>query len=205
MNYLQKHKEQISNIKSKKTLLLHVCCGVCSVYPLLYLRKYFNIIIYFSNSNIYPYEEYTKRLDALNTYLNKLNDNTIKLIVPNYNNEEFTKDLTPYKDQKEGQQRCYICYKKRMEEAYEFANTNKFDYFTTVMSISNRKKADYINEIGEELQRKYPNTIYLYADFKKDNGIIENDKLNKKLDLYHQDYCGCIYSINNRTSSYKQE
>ena len=195
MNYLLKHKEQISNIKSKKTLLLHVCCGVCSVYPLLYLRKYFNITIYFSNSNIYPFEEYSKRLNALNEYLDSLKDNSIKLIVPKYDNGSFTKDLNPYKDEKEGSKRCYICYKKRMDEAYRFANNNNFDFFTTVMSISNRKNADYINEIGENLQKQYPNTTYLYADFKKDNGITENDKLNKKLNLYHQNYCGCIYSI----------
>lgn len=195
MNYLLKHKEQISSIKSKKTLLLHICCGVCSVYPLLYLRKYFNITIYFSNSNIYPFEEYSKRLNALNEYLNSLKDNSIKLIVPKYDNESFTKDLNPYKDEKEGSKRCYICYKKRMDEAYRFANNNNFDFFTTVMSISNRKNADYINEIGENLQKQYPNTTYLYADFKKDNGITENDKLNKKLNLYHQNYCGCIYSI----------
>ena len=196
MNYLLKHKEQISKIKNRKTLLLHVCCGVCSVYPLLYLRKYFNITIFFSNSNIYPFEEYNKRLNALNEYLNYLNDNTIKLIVPSYDNTSFTKYLEPYKNDKEGQKRCYICYKKRMEEAYKYASDNKYDFFTTVMSISNRKNADYINEIGENLHKTYTNTEYLYADFKKDNGIIENDKLNKKLNLYHQNYCGCLYSYN---------
>ena len=196
MNYLLKHKEQISKIKNRKTLLLHVCCGVCSVYPLLYLRKYFNITIFFSNSNIYPFEEFTKRLDALNKYLDYLNDDTIKLIVPSYDNTSFTKYLEPYKNDKEGHKRCYICYKKRMEEAYKYASDNKYDFFTTVMSISNRKNADYINEIGENLHKTYTNTEYLYADFKKDNGIIENDKLNKKLNLYHQNYCGCLYSYN---------
>lgn len=197
MNNLQKHKEQISKIKSKKTLLLHVCCGVCSVYPLLYLRKYFNITIYFSNSNIYPYEEFLKRLDALNKYLDILKDPTIKIIVPKYDNVSFTKDLEEYKDEKEGGKRCYLCYGKRMEEAYKYANSHNFDYFTTVMSISNRKNADYINEIGETLQTVYPNTTYLYADFKKDDGITENERLNKELNLYHQNYCGCIYSFRN--------
>lgn len=197
MNNLQKHKEQISRIKSKKTLLLHVCCGVCSVYPLLYLKKYFNITIYFSNSNIYPYEEFLKRLDALNKYLDILKDPTIKVIVPKYDNDSFTKDLEEYKDEKEGGKRCYLCYKKRMEEAYKYANSHNFNYFTTVMSISNRKNADYINEIGETLQTVYPNTTYLYADFKKDDGITENERLNKELNLYHQNYCGCIYSFRN--------
>ena len=197
MNYLQKHKEQISKIKSKKTLLLHVCCGVCSVYPLLYLREYFNITIYFSNSNIYPYEEYLKRLDALNEYLDKLNDPSIKIIIPQYNNNKFMDGLKEYANEQEGGKRCYLCYQKRMEEAYIYANNHNFDYFTTVMSISNRKNATYINEIGETLQTRYPNTTYLYADFKKDDGITKNEKLNKKLNLYHQNYCGCIYSQNN--------
>ena len=56
MNNYQKHLKQINELKGKPTLLIHICCGVCSVYPLQYLRKYFDITIYFSNSNIYPFE-----------------------------------------------------------------------------------------------------------------------------------------------------
>ena len=195
MNNLQKHKEQIKNLKGKKSLLLHICCGVCSVYPLIYLRKYFNLTIYFANSNIFPYEEYLKRLNALKEYLEILNDDSIKLIIGEYNNEEFTKDITKYNDHHEGGKRCLRCYLLRMNEVYKYAYENKYDYFTTVMSISNRKNADYINAIGEKLERLYPTTKYLYADFKKDDGIIKNEKMNKVLNLYHQDYCGCIYSI----------
>ena len=65
------------------------------------------------------------------------------------------------------------------------------------MSISNRKNASYINEIGEELEKKY-SIKYLYADFKKGDGITLNDRMNKELNLYHQNYCGCIYSMNQR-------
>lgn len=198
MNNYQLHINQIKSLTSRKTLLLHVCCGVCSVYPLVYLKKYFDITIYYANSNIYPYEEYTNRLNALKEYLEILNDPNIKLIIPTYNNEEFTKDLEPYKDNKEGEKRCYICYTKRMEEAFSYANNNHFDFFTTVMSISNRKNADYINEIGKTLQDKYIYTKYLYADFKKNNGITENEKMNKKINLYHQNYCGCKYSMINK-------
>ncbi len=194
MNNYQLHIKQIQNLKGKPTLLLHVCCGVCSVYPLLYLRKYFNITIYFANSNIYPYEEYTKRLDALRQYLEYL-DADIRLIIAPYDNETYIRKLEQYKDEPEGGKRCKLCYRLRMEESFSYANSHHYDYFTTVMSISNRKNADWINEIGEDLQGKYPNTIYLHADFKKDGGITENDRLNKELNLYHQNYCGCIYSI----------
>jgi len=193
MNNFQKHQNQIKNLKGRPTLLIHICCGVCSVYPLLYLRKHFDITIFFSNSNIYPYDEYLKRLNALEEYLNYLNDSNIKLIVDKYD-QSFINDLIPFKDLPEGEKRCYICYTKRMEETYKYANKHHYDYCTTVMSISNRKNADYINEIGANLEKKYPNVKYLYADFKKSDGINQNEKLNKELNLYHQDYCGCIFS-----------
>ena len=195
MNNYQKHLEQINKLKGKPTLLIHICCGVCSVYPLSYLKQYFNVTIFFSNSNIYPYEEFEKRLDALKQYLDYLNDDSIKLIVDTYDNTSYMKKLEHLKDEPEGGQRCKLCYELRMESTFSYAQKEKYDYVTTVMSISNRKNADWINEIGEKLNKKYPNTKYLYADFKKGDGITNNDLMNKQLNLYHQNYCGCIYSI----------
>lgn len=195
MNNYQKHLNQIKQIQHKPTLLIHICCGVCSVYPLQYLRNYFNITIFFSNSNIYPYLEFEKRLNALNQYLNILNDDSIKLIVDKYDNDSYMKKLEHLKDEPEGGLRCKLCYELRMNESFKYANNHNYDYFTTVMSISNRKNAEWINEIGDKLDKIYPNTKYLFADFKKGNGINKNDELNRKLNLYHQNYCGCIYSI----------
>ena len=196
-NYYQEHLKQIKSLNYRPSLLIHICCGVCSVYPLEYLRQYFDITIYFANSNIYPYEEYMLRLNALETYLNHLSDPNIKLIVAPYDNIEHTKKLAVYKDEPEGGRRCYLCYSLRMEETFSYAQKNGYDYCTTVMSISNRKNASYINEIGEELEKKY-GVKYLYADFKKGDGITLNDRMNKELNLYHQNYCGCIYSLNQR-------
>ena len=195
MNNYQKHINQIQNLKGKPTLLLHVCCGVCSVYPLQYLKQYFDITIYYANSNIYPYEEYEKRLNAVKTYLGILNDQDIKIIIPRYDNESFNQIISKYKDEAEGGKRCYLCYETRMQEAFEYASKQKYDFCTTIMSISRRKNADWLNEIGEKLQLKYPDVRYLYADFKKADGITINEKMNKQLNLYHQDYCGCIYSM----------
>jgi len=195
MNNYQKHVKQINEVFNKPSLLIHICCGVCSVYPLKYLSKYFKITIFFSNSNIYPYEEFNNRLNALKEYLDILNNNEINLIVDEYQNEQYMKDLAIYKDEPEGAKRCYLCYQKRMEKTFKYANEHHYDYVTTVMSISNRKNADYINEIGSDLNKKYQNVKYLYADFKKNDGITKNESMNKELNLYHQNYCGCIYSI----------
>ncbi|MBR5755041.1 MAG: epoxyqueuosine reductase QueH [Erysipelotrichaceae bacterium] len=196
MNYYRKHLKQIQELKRRPSLLIHICCGVCSVYPLQYLRQYFDITIFFSNSNIYPYEEFERRLDALKTYLGILNDENIKLIVDSYDNDSYTEKLSILKDEPEGGKRCRMCYTMRMEETFRYAQKHSYDYCTTVMSISNRKNADWLNEIGEQLEKKY-GVRYLYADFKKGDGITMNDRMNKELNLYHQDYCGCIYSIRN--------
>ena len=195
MNNLQKHLKQINEIKGRPELLIHICCGVCSVYPLIYLRQYFKITIFFSNSNIYPYEEFERRLNALKQYLDYLNDDEIKLIVDRYDNDAYNQIISEFKDEPEGGKRCKLCYRLRMEETFRYASNHHYEYCTTVMSISNRKNAEWLNEIGQQLQNKYPDVKYLYADFKKNDGITINDEMNKKLNLYHQNYCGCIYSI----------
>lgn len=195
MNNYQKQLKQINELKGRPELLIHVCCGVCSVFPLIYLKKYFRITIFFSNSNIYPYEEFERRLNALKEYLDILNDDQIDLIIDRYDNEKWMNELSYLKDEPEGGKRCRLCYQMRMEETFRYASKHKYEYCTTVMSISNRKNADWINEIGESLEKKYPDVTYLHADFKKGDGITRNEQMNKELDLYHQCYCGCIYSM----------
>ena len=191
-NYQKLFKQEIASLKDRPSLLLHVCCGPCSVYPLKLLSRYFKITIYYANSNIYPYEEYTKRLNELERYRKMLN-NDIEIVIGSYDSD-YQKYLLPFKDQKEGLERCALCYMLRMKEAFAYADKNAYDYFTTVMTISNHKNADYINYIGTKLSEVYKHTRFLYADLKKDGGIDKNRQLNAKLDLYHQNYCGCIYS-----------
>ena len=112
MNNYQKHIEQINNLKNKPTLLLHVCCGVCSVYPLVYLKQFFNITIYFSNSNIYPYEEFAKRLsDKLNNGLEKQKSQETKKEKSKELHENSNLHfLTKIKMSKMWKNTCWWCY-----------------------------------------------------------------------------------------------
>lgn len=198
--YFEKSMQIIHKIKDlpqKPKLLLHVCCGPCACYPLTFLYEYFDVTIMYNNSNIYPKDEYEHRLGELKKLLKFYKrdlDYDIRLIECNYDNETYTKDLEPYKNMPEGQTRCFICYEKRMDEAFKYADENGYDYFTTVMSISRYKNAAKINEIGEKLQSKYKHTKFLYADFKKKNGEIIGKQIRAKYDLYDQQYCGCKYS-----------
>ena len=155
----------------------------------------------YNNSNIYPEKEYIRRLDELKKYVDFINNKYnvhIKLIETPYNNLEYNKILEPFKDQKEGMDRCKLCYKTRMNEAYKYASENNFDYFTTVMTISRQKNSIVLNNIGIELSKLYPNTKYFISDFKKNKGIDKGLEIAKEHNMYRQDYCGCIYSYQNK-------
>ncbi len=196
MNKINYHKlalDEIATFKTKPSLLMHVCCGVCSPYPIKFLMQHFDLTLHFNNSNIYPVQEHDRRLLELKDYLTRANIN-IKLVEVAYD-ETYQEFLSPLKDEKEGQKRCVLCFKTRLNQAYKYASENNFDYFTTVMSVSRQKNSALLNQIGEELSHKYPNTKYFYSDFKKDNGNLKSNKIADNFNLYKQDYCGCKYSI----------
>lgn len=178
-------------------LLLHVCCGACSCYPLVYLVGLFNVTILFSNSNIYPLEEFNKRLHTLIAY-KKIVENQfgveIPVVIDEYDYDNFEKDLLPFKDRKEGNERCKICISKRMERLFIKAQELNFKYVTTVMSISRNKNTEFLNSVGKQIENRYQNITFLYNDFKKNNGQDIGVALSKKYNVYRQEYCGCRFS-----------
>ena len=194
----QKEIEEIRKEGRRPSLLLHVCCAVCACDLLLSLSEVFDVTIFYQNDNIYPAEEYQHRLDELIRYLEWYHEHfhyPIQLIVPKYHQEYYMAEMQPYLHLEEFSERCWNCYDYRMEKAFAYADEYHYDYFTTVMSVSRYKNAQKINEIGEELQKRYSHTRYLYADFKKDKGEERSNALSKDLNLYRQPYCGCMNSL----------
>lgn len=201
--YLESLKEidKIDALEKRPSLCMHVCCGPCSCWPLLFLCPHFDLTLYFNNSNIYPEEEFTHRLEELKkllSYIKRDYGYEIKLVVRPYDYENYVKELEPFANEPEGFNRCQICYRKRMEEAYDYAENEGFDYFTTVMTISRQKNSQIMNLIGKELEKSHQKTRYFYSDFKKDNGSLKGREIREKYDLYNQLYCGCAYSLTNR-------
>ena len=201
MNYqivLDETLKQISLSGKTPKLLLHACCAPCSSYVLEYLSNYFEITIYYYNPNIHPENEYIRRINELKKFLTEFKPkNKVNLVEETYNTLEYFNEIKGLEDLGERSERCYKCYKLRIDKAAKYAKENNFDYFTTTLSISPHKKSDWINEIGGILQDKY-NIKYLYADFKKKNGYKRSLELSKEYGLYRQDYCGCIYSKQER-------
>ena len=194
MNYQKKLDEIIESMDGRKTLLLHACCAPCSSYVLEYLTQYFDISILYYNPNISPYSEYEKRISELKRLTKEMPlSGRIDLIDGKYDPESFFDMTKGMEDLPEGGERCFKCYRLRMEEAAKVALNGGFDYFTTTLSISPHKNAEMINKIGQELETEC-GIKYLYADFKKRDGYKRSIQLSREYGLYRQDYCGCIYS-----------
>lgn len=204
MNYNKLMEEQLKNIKTGSTLLLHACCAPCSSAVLERLSSFFKITIIYYNPNITEEKEYLKRLEELKNFIKKIKTKyPINIIDTRYDPQEFYTIAKGLEKEKERGKRCYECYKLRLEETAKVAKEKNYDFFATTLTLSPYKKTDWINEIGNNLSSKYQ-TNYLYSDFKKKNGCQRSIELSKKYNLYRQDYCGCIYSKVERLNTKQQ-
>lgn len=186
--------EELKNITPNKSILLHSCCAPCSSYVITFLTPYFNITILYYNPNIFPKNEYLKRKEEQIRLINSLKTpNKVNILDCDYDNEIYEKQIKGYENCPERGARCNICFKLRLEKTAELAKKNNYDYFCSTLTVSPYKNAKVINEIGNELAKKYQ-IKWLYSDFKKNDGYKKSIELSKKYNLYRQNYCGCIYS-----------
>ncbi len=194
-NYHNIMLEQIQALKGTPTLLLQSCCGPCSSYVLEVLSKYFKVTVLYYNPNIFPAEEYNKRLEQQIKIINSMSfENEVCLLPCDYRPDEFSDCVKGFENEPEGGLRCRECFYLRMAKTAELAKEKDFDFFTTTLSVSPHKNAKLLNEIGKELQEKY-GINYLFADFKKKEGYKRSIELSKEFDLYRQEYCGCKFSL----------
>lgn len=198
MNKINYQKETDSVIESLNgtvpTLLLHSCCAPCSSYTLEYLSRYFSITVFYFNPNISPKAEFDKRFAEQKRLIEALpSENKISLICGDYNYDEFLNIARGYESVPEGGERCFRCYRMRLEKTAKLAKQNGFDYFCTTLSISPLKNSQKINEIGFDVAEKY-GVKWLPSDFKKREGYKRSIELSREYDLYRQNFCGCVFS-----------
>ena len=198
MNKINYQKETDSVIESLNgtvpTLLLHSCCAPCSSYTLEYLSRDFSITVFYFNPNISPKAEFDKRFAEQKRLIETLpSENKISLICGDYNYDEFLNVARGYESVPEGGERCFRCYRMRLEKTAELAKQNGFDYFCTTLSISPLKNSQKINEIGFNVAEKY-GVKWLPSDFKKREGYKRSIELSREYDLYRQNFCGCVFS-----------
>ena len=175
-------------------LLLHMCCGPCSCYPVKKLREDgIEPTGYFFNPNIHPYKEWDMRLKTAKEFAEKVD---MKIITDeNYMLRDFLKKALMAESVENG--RCRMCYTWRLEQAAKFAAENGFDSFTSTLFYSIYQQHDLMKETAELVAEKDGVSFY-YEDFR--TGWQEGTDISIDLGLYRQPYCGCIFSEEERYS-----
>ncbi len=172
-------------------ILLHICCAPDATTAYKRLSGSGDVVGYFFNPNIHPYEEYLKRRQALE----KLSDIwNFDVIYPEYDPDPWFKSVRGLEDLPEGSMRCKACIALRLRQSAIFAKENEFDAFATSLTTSPHKDVKFINEMGEKFSKKV-GINYIESAFRKENGFLESVNYCKTLGIYRQNYCGCIFSL----------
>jgi hypothetical protein len=170
-------------------LLLHVCCAPCSIVPVAELRSAGTAVTgFFYRHNIHPFSECRRRQDTLQGYAGRIG---LEMIwQPGYDLEGFIRNVVYHEEE-----RCLICYRMRLTAAAALARQGHFDAFSTTLLYSRYQKHDHIREIGESVGRAL-GVPFHYRDFRPgwQQGVDES----RRIGLYRQKYCGCIYSEKER-------
>ena len=192
-NYQKELDAVVARLTDKPRLLLQSCCGPCSTYVLSYLKQYFDITLLYYNPYIQPRAEYDLRLENQRKVLAAMPE--VHILECAYDGEAYNAAVRGLEGEPEGGARCTVCFRLRLEETARLAAEGKFDYFCTTLTVSPHKDAARINTIGRALGEQY-GVAWLPSDFKKREGYKQSITLSRELDLYRQDYCGCLYSKN---------
>ena len=175
-------------------MLLHSCCGPCSTSVIDRLKDEYDLTIFYYNPNIYPREEYQKRLAEQQKYVSLIGLDIVVVDGKYDDNADFENHCVGLENEKEGGARCSVCFAYRLDKTAQYAKQNGYDIFATTLTVSPHKNAKVINDIGLKIAQKY-NIEYLVADFKKQDGYLKSIRLSQKYSLYRQNYCGCKYSL----------
>ena len=178
----------------KTQLVLHICCAPDEAWVVKSLQAEYDLFCFFCNPNIQPNEEYEKRLEEA-----KKVAGIFKVPIANepYMPELWERAIHGLEHTQEGGERCMQCFQLRLRRTARFCKDLGWSHFATVMSVSPHKSVEMLDRAGDQAAQEYGVT-YRKFNFKKNNGFLNSINLSKELDLYRQDYCGCILSKKER-------
>ncbi len=180
-------------------IILHICCGPCSIYPISHFKKKgINFKGYFYNPNIHPYREFRQRIKALEE-IQKIFDFEV-IWDKEYGLRKFIKETFMLWDKPN--KRCERCYIMRLTSTVKKALELKAEAFTTTMLYSIHQNHELLKEIAEDLSHSYKISFF-YEDFRI--GYKEGEEIAKNLNIYRQSYCGCIFSEEERYSKKRKK
>ena len=178
-------------MSDRPPILVHACCASCAGYVISHLAERFDVTAYFYNPNVQPEAEYRLRLDEIRLICARLG---AKLIEGDYRTLRWWKEVWVYRELPERSERCWTCYRHRLEVAARKAAELGIPLFTTTLSVSPHKDYERIAAIGAEVGRRC-GVEFLAEDFKKRDGFKLSVEIGRRHGLTRQEYCGCLMSL----------
>jgi predicted adenine nucleotide alpha hydrolase (AANH) superfamily ATPase len=179
-----------------KKVLIHVCCAHCAAYTVEYWKEQgWEAGGFWYNPNIHPFTEHQQRLEGVKALAK---ENNLPLIIePGYEMVEYFRRVAGHEEE-----RCRHCFELRLTKTAEAAKANGYEGFTTTLLISPHQKHELIKEVGEQVAGG-KGVEFLYADLRK--RYSDSRHITKPMNLYRQQYCGCLYSERERYTQEKPE
>ena len=156
-----------------KKILLHCCCAPCSSASIeRLLADSYQVVLFYSNSNIYPREEYEHRLNECVRYAQQWG---VEIVEDEYKHALWGG--------------CAACFAYNLAKAEKKAKELGIEEFTTTLTVSPHKISQMIFNAAKNMAG------YVPYNFKKQDGFKRSLQLSEKYGLYRQNYCGCEYSL----------
>ena len=169
-------------------LLLHACCGPCSLEPLRLLREEgFEPTICWTNPNIQPLAEHDLRLRTLLDWARDVAH--VEVIVAADDRAAWERGAAPAGFDRE--RRCCACYAIRLAESCRVASERGFEHISTTLAVSPYQLFETCNEVLVALAERH-GLIPVVRDFRPH--YPEATRRSRELGMYRQNYCGCRFS-----------
>ncbi|MDR3639887.1 MAG: epoxyqueuosine reductase QueH [Humidesulfovibrio sp.] len=185
----------MSTPPAENAILLHACCGPCSIMPIQRLCDLgFAPTLYFYNPNIHPLSEYLRRREGLLAVAEKL---AIPVILADQDDKAaafpgpwLERIAALGEAMADMASRCPLCYDIRLERAARLAQTLGFTRYSSTLLYSKYQNHQAILDAGA--RHAGPGLEFVGEDFR--SGWQEGIRLSKEWGVYRQQYCGCVLS-----------
>ena len=170
-------------------VLVHVCCAACALAVLEPLRRVGRVALHFYNPNIHPLIEFRRRLTAVQVLAER--ERVEFFADDRYGLKEFLTRTAPW----DRPARCLVCWRVRLSETARLAAEKGFAAITTTLLSSSHQDHEAVRRIGTEAAAE-KGIEFHYADFRPFAALAHEEA--KRRSLYRQQYCGCIFSEEER-------
>ncbi len=183
-------------------VLLHACCAPCSAAIVeCMLRNGMRPTVFFSNSNIYPLQEYEVRKQELIRFL-KAQD--VPYVEDEYDHEMWREAVVGLENEPERGSRCSVCFQFRLRRAARYAQEHGFHLLTTTLASSRWKNIHQIDQAGNVAVADCPDVQWWEQNWRKGGLQMRRGELLRLNDFYNQLYCGCEFSFRTGTAGATQ-